>query len=84
MMNGVAGNLRRYLAMMRLRNWFEKQVFIRLGDDQTAFTYTTKRLFISRFTIGDAQRNVALDPSNVAPLSGGVLHVPKVLPGANE
>ena len=77
MMNRIAGNLRRYLAMMRLRNWFEKQVFIRLGDDQTAFTYTTKRLFISRFTIGDAERNVALQSRNVAPLSGGVLHTPK-------
>jgi len=70
-------NLRRCFAMIRLTKWFEKQVFIRLGDDQSTFMYTTRVLFISRFTIGEAERSVALELRNVAPLAGRVLDIRK-------
>ncbi len=77
-------NLRRWLAIIRLTEWFENQVFIRFSDDQSAFIYTKNCLWISRFTIGDEQRNVVLQLRNVAPLSWRVLDIPMHGLGTNK
>jgi hypothetical protein len=48
--------------MMTLRTLFEKQVFIRLSDEQTAFVCTTKWPLLSirrRVGVGDAGPCVA-------------------------
>ena len=48
--------------IMTLRTLFEKQVFIRLTDDQTAFISTTKRPLLSRirrFRVSEAGRDFA-------------------------
>lgn len=47
---------------MTLRTLFEKQVFIRLTDDQTAFISTTKWPLLSRirrFRVSEAGRDCA-------------------------
>lgn len=48
--------------MITLRTWFEKQVFIRLGDEQTTLVCTAKWRLLSirrRVDVGDAGLYVA-------------------------
>ena len=63
---------------MRLRNLFEKEVFVRLSDDHTAFICTTRWPWLSktrRITINETGRDVASQVRELASITPSELPV---------